>query len=164
MSRFLLDTNVISEFNRTGPPQEEVRQWLDAVDTDFLYVSVITLGEIQFGIERLAHGKRGTHLEQWMEQEFPSWFPGRILPVDAEIIKRWAVLSAERERQGRPLASFDGLIAATALHHGLTLATRDINDFDGLGVTLVSPWDARGFDLLAPDIEDDEIIDDDLGR
>lgn len=71
-----------------------------------------------------------------MEQDFNSWFPGRILPVDADIVKRWAVLTAERQRQGRPLANFDGLIAATAVQRRLTLATRDADDFRGLGVEL----------------------------
>jgi len=142
MSGFLLDTNVISEFNRTGPPNERVKQWLTATPLDSLYVSVITLAEIQFGIELLPASKRRTQLEAWMEQDFNNWFPGRILPVDADIVKRWAVLTADRQRQGRPLANFDGLIAATALEHGLTLATRDVDDFRGLGVTLFDPWDA----------------------
>ena len=81
MSGFLLDTNVLSEFNRTGPPNERVKQWLTATPLDSLYVSVITLAEIQFGIELLPAGKRRAQLEHWMEQDFNSWFPGRILPV-----------------------------------------------------------------------------------
>jgi predicted nucleic acid-binding protein len=118
---FLLDTNVISEFNRTGPPDENVKQWLDAAPPDSLYVSVITLAEIQFGIELLQPSKHRAHLEQWMELEFDSWFAGRLLPVDADIVRRWASLSAARQREGRPPAQFDGLIAATALKHSLTL-------------------------------------------
>lgn len=144
---FLLDTNVISEFNRIGEPNAQVEEWLDAVSEDSLYVSVITLAEIQFGIELLPASKRRAQLEQWMEREFNSRFAGRILPVDADIVKRWAVLSAERQRQGRPLAQFDGLIAATSLHHGLALVTRDIDDFRDLGVTLFNPWQARNSDL-----------------
>ena len=140
MTGYLVDTNVLSEFNRTGEPNERVKQWLTATPLDSLYVSVITLAEIQFGIELLAPGKRRTDLERWLEQEFNSWFPGRLLPVDTDIVKRWAMLTAERQRQGRPLANFDGLIAATALHHGLTLATRDIDDFKGLGLPILNPW------------------------
>lgn len=105
MSGFLLDTNVLSEFNRTGPPDEHVKQWLDAASEDSLYVSVITVAEIQFGIELLPASKRRAELEQWMEREFSSRFAGRILPVDADIVTRWATLSAERQRQGRPLAN-----------------------------------------------------------
>jgi predicted nucleic acid-binding protein len=138
---FLLDTNVISEFNRVGKPDEHVRQWLDAASADALYVSVITLAEIQFGIEVLPLGKRRVQLEQWMDQEFDSWFADRLLPVDTDVVRRWAVLSADRQNQGRPIAQFDGLIAATALRHGLTLVTRNVKDFSGLGITLFSPWD-----------------------
>ena len=137
---FLLDTNVISEFNRIGNPNEQVRQWLDAAPPDSLYVSVITLAEIQFGIELLQPGKRREQLEQWMEREFDNWFAGKLLPVDGDIVRRWAVLSAKRQRKGRPLAQFDGLIAATALEHRLTLVTRDVNDFRDLGVTIFDPW------------------------
>src|SRR6266576_2637924 len=100
MSGFLLDTNVLSEFNRTGEPDERVKQWLTATPLDSLYVSVITLAEIQFGIELLPVSKRRTQLEAWMKQDFNSWFQGRILPVDADIVKRWAVLTAQRQRQG----------------------------------------------------------------
>ena len=147
---FLLDTNIISEFNRTGPPDENVKRWLDAASQDSLYVSVITLAEIQFGIELLQPSKRRTQLEQWMEGEFDSWFAGKILPVDADIVKRWAVLSAERQRKGQPLAQFDGLIAATALQHGLTLATRDVSDFRELGVEIFDPFELRNPALQWP--------------
>jgi len=137
---FLVDTNIISEFNRIGRPNEHVRQWLDTAPPDSLYVSVITLAEIQFGVELLQPGKRRAQLEEWIEREFNSWFTSRLLPVDGDIVRIWAVLSAERQRKGRPLAQFDGLIAATALKHGLTLATRDEDDFRDLGVTVFNPW------------------------
>ena len=142
MNGFLLDTNVLSEFSRTGKPDERVNQWLTATPLTSLYVSVITLAEIQFGIELLPPSKRREQLEQWLEKEFNRWFSGRVLPVDTDIVKHWAQLTAERQRQGRPLGNFDGLIAATALRHGLMLATRDVNDFRGLGVTLFDPWNA----------------------
>jgi toxin FitB len=92
--RFLLDTNVLSEFNRTGKPNENVRKWLDTVAPELLFVSIITVAEIQFGIELLASGKRRTQLEQWMERGFDSWFAGKILLLDTDIVKRWALLSA----------------------------------------------------------------------
>jgi toxin FitB len=138
--RFLLDTNVISEFNRIGRPNEHVSQWLDAAPPDSLYVSVITLAEIQFGVELLQPSKRRAQLEEWIEREFNNWFIGRLLPVDGDIVRLWAVLSADRQRKGRPLAQFDGLIAATALKHGLTLATRDEDDFRDLGMDVFNPW------------------------
>jgi predicted nucleic acid-binding protein len=150
MSGFLLDTNVLSEFNRTGKPDERVKEWLTATPLPSLYVSVITLAEVQFGIELLPPSKRRADLEQWMEREFPSWFSGRILAVDEDIVRRWALFTARRQREGRPLANFDGLIAATAQQHGLTLATRDIKDFHGLGIPLFNPWDARNPGLQWP--------------
>jgi predicted nucleic acid-binding protein len=74
MSRFLLDTNILSEFNRTGAPEERVRQWVASMPLESLHVSVITVGEIRFGIELLPPGKRRAQLEQWMAEDFPSWF------------------------------------------------------------------------------------------
>jgi hypothetical protein len=156
MSGFLLDTNVLSEFNRTGKPDERVKEWLTATPLDSLHVSVITLAEIQFGIELKPASKRRIQLEHWLENDFNNWFPGRILPVDADIVKRWASITAERQRQGRPLANFDGLIAATALQHGLTLATRDVNDFRGLGIRLLNPWDAHTLTPRWPEAKESE--------
>jgi predicted nucleic acid-binding protein len=91
-----------------------------------------------------------------MEREFDSWFAGKLLPVDADIVRRWASLSAARQREGRPLAQFDGLIAATALKHSLTLVTRDVDDFRGLGVTLFSPWNERSRALQWPQAREPE--------
>src|SRR5579875_1294224 len=132
MSGYLLDTNVISEFNRTGQPAEHVKHWLSVVPLESLYVSVITLGEIQNGIHLLPESKRRAQLEKWMQSDFNEWFAGRILPIDVPVIMRWAALVSAQRRCGKPISNFDGLIAATALQHGLILATRDAN-FRGLG-------------------------------
>lgn len=140
MSGSLLDTNVLSEFNRRGEPDQRVKQWLAATPLESLYVSVITFAEIQLGIELLSPSKRRAQLEQWIEQDLNAWFQDRILPVDVPIVKRWAVLTAERQRIGRPLANFDGLLAATAQQHGLTLVTRNVKDFSDLGVSVFNPW------------------------
>jgi predicted nucleic acid-binding protein len=136
-------SQTLSEFNRRGEPDPYVRQWLAATPLESLYVSVITFAEIQLGIELLPTSKRRADLERWMEQDFNSWFQGRVLLVDPPIVKRWAVLTAERQRTGRPLANFDGLLAATALHHGLTLVTRNVKDFAELGVSILNPWHAK---------------------
>jgi predicted nucleic acid-binding protein len=140
MSGFLVDTNLISEFNRRGEPDQQVERWLTATPLESLYVSVITLAEIQFGIELLPPSKRRVQLEQWIEQDFNDWFRGRILPVDVPIVNRWAVIMADRQGKGRPLANFDGLLAATALQHDLTLVTRNVKDFMESGVTILNPW------------------------
>jgi toxin FitB len=143
MSGFLIDTNVVSEFNRRGDPNERVKQWLAATPLQSLYVSVITLAEIRLGIELLSPGKRREQLEQWIDRDFRQWFKGRVLPVDASIVTLWASLTAERQLKGRPLSNFDGLLAATALHHNLTLATRNVRDFADLNITLLNPWEAE---------------------
>jgi len=143
MSGFLLDTNVLSEFNRRGEPDPLVQQWLEAADPESLYVSALTIGEIRFGVELLPPGKRRSHLEQWLERDLPEWFEGRILPVDQSIAERWGLLRAQAQMKGRPLSVIDALLAATALQHGLTLVSRNVSDFSVVGLDLVNPWAAR---------------------
>ena len=88
MSGFLLDTNVLSEFNRRGQPDPLVHRWLEAADPESLYVSVLTIGEIRLGVELLPPSKRRSQLEQWLNLELPEWFEARILPVDQSIAER----------------------------------------------------------------------------
>jgi len=137
---FLLDTNVLSEFSRTGEPDQHVDRWMKMVAEESLFTSVLTLAEIRRGIELLPSGKRRNQLEQWLEEVGVS-FETRLIPVTKTIADRWAVLSARAQRRGTPLANIDGLIAATALEHDLTLATRNVKDFTGLGVTIFNPWE-----------------------
>jgi predicted nucleic acid-binding protein len=115
MSGFLIDTNVLSEYNRLGGPDGGVRRWLETTDRRTQHVSVITLAEIQKGLELLAKGKRRSQLEKWLNEDLESWFSGRILPVDRQVASRWASLVAQGVRTGRPLPTVDSLIAATAL-------------------------------------------------
>ena len=103
---------------------------------------VITLAEIQKGIELLAEGKRRAQLEKWLTQDLEAWFSGRVLPVDRQVAMRWASLSAQGSRTGRPLPTVDSLIAATALAYDLTIVTRNTKDFEGIGATTLNPWDA----------------------
>jgi len=138
---FLLDTNIPSEF-RNPRPEPQVVQWLDSVAEESVFISVVALGEIRKGCELLDIGKRREGLEQWLEVEVRAWFEGRILPVTEAIAERWGRLEAKCQRLGQPLNTADGQIAATALEHGLTLATRNVNDFRDLGVTLFNPWAA----------------------
>ena len=142
MSGFLLDTNVLSEFNRRGEPDPLVHQWLEAADPDSLYVSVLTIGEIRLGVELLPPSKRRSQLEQWLDRELPEWFEGRILPVDQSIADRWGLLRAQAQIKGRPLAVIDGLLAATALQHNLTLVSRNVSDFSVVSLAVVNPWEA----------------------
>ena len=104
------------------------------------HVSIITLAEIQKGIELLAEGRRCAQLERWLAQDLETWFSGRILPVDRKVAMRWASLVAHGSRAGRPLPTVDSLIAATALAYGLMIVTRNTKDFEGIGATIVNPW------------------------
>jgi predicted nucleic acid-binding protein len=142
MRGFLVDTNVLSEFNRRGDPNPLVKQWLEAADTASLYVSVLTLAEIRFGVELLPASNRRRQLEEWLDRDLPAWFGDRILPVDRAIADRWGVLRAQAQMKGRPLAVVDGLLAATALHHGLAVVSRNVSDFSEVGLAVVNPWEA----------------------
>ena len=141
MSGFLLDTNVLSEFNRRGDPSPRVKQWLEVADARSLYASVLTLAEIRFGVELLPTSKRRTVLEEWLEHDLPTWFEGRVLPVDRSIADRWGVLRAQAQMKGRPLSVVDGLLAATALEHGLTVVSRNVGDFAAVRLSVVNPWE-----------------------
>jgi toxin FitB len=139
---FLVDTNVLSEFSRRGEPDQRVKIWLKAAPAGSLYVSVLTLAEIRRGIELLAPGKRRDQLEHWLEDDLLGAFDdANVLPVTRAIGYRWAVLSARAQEQGIQPSVIDGLVAASALEHDLTLATRNVKDFAGLGVEIFNPWD-----------------------
>ena len=140
MTGFLLDTNVLSEFARARTADQRVDRWLKATSEVILFASVLTFAEIRRGIELLPAGKRRTQLEEWQDDLRIS-FAARLLPVTKSIGDHWAVLSAQAQRGGTPLDIMDGLIAATALEHDLTVATRNVKDFAGLGVRVFNPWE-----------------------
>ncbi len=139
MPRYLVDTNPISEFSRPKP-DAAVMHWFRAADPLSLYTSVITLGELRLGIEDLPSGRRRNDLEDWLATGLPNWFAGNLLPVTGDIVERWAKLTIAAKRKGKTVGMSDGLIAATAFQHGLTLVTRDVSDFEDLGITLLNPW------------------------
>jgi len=141
MSGFLLDTNCISELVRPQP-EPRVVEWMEAADEAMLYLSVLTVGEIRKGLGGLAQGKRRTHLETWLAVELQARFAGRILPIDAAIADRWGLIAAEAKRRGTALPVIDGLRAATALHHNLTVISRDIAAFTNAQVQAFNPWEA----------------------
>jgi predicted nucleic acid-binding protein len=141
MSGFLLDTNCISELIRPKP-EPRVVDWMRAVDESLLYLSVLTLGEIRNGAATLPQSKRRAYLESWLELDVRVRFSGRILAIDDAVADRWGWLTAEAERKGRPLAAVDGLLAATALHHNLTVVSRNVSDFASTHVPILNPWEA----------------------
>ncbi len=136
---FLLDTNVVSELAKPQPNSGVVR-WLDEADEDSLFVSVITLAELRFGVERLAAGARRNRLDLWIREELTERFEGRILGVDAMVAEMWGQVLASSEVQGRRMNLMDCFLAATAMVHGLTLVSRDTGDFAGFLGGLLSPW------------------------
>ena len=138
--KILLDTNVVSEARRPdGNPS--VRAMLSATANEDQFISVISLGEIAYGIARLKSGKRRRDLEDWVAQ-LERDFSDHLLPVDRHISHLWGDLAARCDKTGRPISAPDGLIAATAIHHGLRLITRNTTDFEATGVMLIDPWQA----------------------
>jgi predicted nucleic acid-binding protein len=136
---FLLNTNVISELIKPQPDGNVLR-WIADTDEALVFLSVLTLGEIRNGIERLNPGKRRGRLETWLAGDLRLRFQERILIVDEGIAQRWGELSATAARKGRPVPVIDGLLAATALHHDLMLVTRDDGNVSGTGVPVLDPW------------------------
>jgi len=141
MSGFLLDTNCISELLRPKP-DAGVLAWMELADERMLHLSVLTFGEIRKGLALLPQGKRRTRLEVWLEVELQARFAGRIVPIDASVADRWGQIAADAERKGRGLPVIDGLLAATALHHNMTVVTRNVGDFASSQIRVVNPWEA----------------------
>ena len=135
---FLLDRNVVSELIRSQP-EPRVRSWLLAQNEALLSLSVVTIGELCKGFRLLPPGRRRDDLERWLQQDLVPRFRGRILPVTHAVAERWGVLEAQCQLSGIALKTADGMIAATALEHNLTIVTRDV-DFTRLGVQIVNPW------------------------
>ena len=140
--KFLLDTNVLSEVRRPQPDQN-VLAWLDQVDEDRVYLSVISIAEIARGVALMDEGRRKRDLAQWLEHQLPARFEGRVLQVEANAAMIWGKLLADAKRQGSALSVMDGWIAAIALANDLTLVTRNGKDFLQPGVSLLDPWTAE---------------------
>ena len=139
MKGFLIDTNVISELIRPQP-EPAVVAWVAGQDAGLLYVSVLTLGELRKGIAAHPDPVRRLRIEAWVEATLRPWFEGRLLPVDEAVAARWGLLAVQAHVAGRPLPVLDGLLAATALHHDLTLVTRNIAHVHATGVAYHCPW------------------------
>jgi predicted nucleic acid-binding protein len=141
MRGYLIDTNVISEYNREQLPHAGVVKWLDTTPEASQYVSVLTLAEIEKGILRVDEGKRRRDLQRWFDEDLPARFAGRILAFDARVASCWAHLTASLLDKGRPLPTLDSQIAATARAHDLILVTLNVKDYAGTGVAILNPWE-----------------------
>jgi len=139
LSGFLLDTNVVSELIRPHPSRS-VGNWIEATDESLLYLSVLTLGEIRKGITSLLDPLRRAKLEAWLDHDLTLRFSGRILAIDHAIADRWGRLSGSPTVRKAPLPVIDGLLAATALQHDMTLVTRDTSHLPATGVPFLNPW------------------------
>jgi len=137
--RYLLDTNVVSELI-ARQPNEGVVRWIDGLDPSGVYLGVITIGEISKGVERLPDSPRKEALREWLTDSLMLRFEGRILEIDIAVMLTWGALTARLERRGRTMPAMDSLIAALALSHELTLATRNESDFEDAEITVVNPW------------------------
>lgn len=135
---FLVDTNVVSEIARPRPDRA-VLGWFESVADHTLYLSVLSIGEIRKGVEKLPDGKRRKELKVWLEEALPAWFGPRLLPVDRAVADQWGTLMAA---SARPLPAIDSLLAATALTHGLVIVTRNVADFAVAGLKVLNPWQA----------------------
>ena len=140
MSGFLLDTNIISELVKPRP-EANVTEWVENTDESLLYLSVLTLGEIRRGIAALPQSRRRATLEAWLDKDLRARFEGRILIIDQEVADRWGLLTAAARNSGIVLPVIDGLLAAIALEHNLTLVTRDTGQIPSMGVAVFNPWE-----------------------
>jgi len=139
---FLLDTNVVSETIRARP-ERSVLDWLEAQTPRDLYLAAQTLGELVRGARKTGDRIRRQRLERWIEVDLTKQFEGRVLPFDGAAASIWGRLMGDGQRSGRTPASADAQIAAVAIRHEITVATRNTKDFEHLDVKLFNPWHTR---------------------
>lgn len=137
--RYLLDTCVISEL-RAKRPDPKVVDWIDSVDPDTVYLSVLTLGEIQKGIEKSRDLERKAVLESWLRDELMVRFCDHLVLLDTGILLQWGILAGRLEALGTPMPALDSLFAATALHGNFVFVTRNEHDFRNSGAQILNPW------------------------
>ncbi|MDR0322110.1 MAG: type II toxin-antitoxin system VapC family toxin [Treponema sp.] len=136
--KYLLDTNVISEMQKTQCNQN-VKSFVETVHWEELYLSAITIGEICYGIEKLSYGKKKHDLSVWLYTKLPEWFSGRIITLDSDVMMEWGRLCAKIQRK---LPFADSLIASSAITHHMFLVTRNTKDFEDIeGINIINPWE-----------------------
>lgn len=137
---YLLDTCMISELVRPAP-DPRVLEWIDSAEESALYLSVLTIGELEKGIARLPSSARRRKIERWVREDLADRFAGRVLAVDTAVAEKWGQISGASEARGKPLPVIDALIAATGLVHGLVVATRNVSDLERCGAPCLNPWE-----------------------
>jgi predicted nucleic acid-binding protein len=139
VTSWLLDTNVLSELRRPKP-ERKVVTFIKAQPLDALYVSVVTLAEIRFGIELVGNASRRAELKGWLTHGVRPMFHQRILPVTEDVLVKWRLLVEEGRKMGHTFSQPDLIIAATALDHGLTVVSRDTREYEKARVPVINPW------------------------
>jgi toxin FitB len=136
---WLLDTNVLSELRRPKP-EPKVVAFIAAQPLDLLYVSSASFAEIRFGIELVVDPGRRAALNDWLRHKVRPMFGERVLPITEDIMFKWRLMVEEGRKSGHTFSQPDLIIAATALHHGLCVVTRDVRDYARARVTVFNPW------------------------
>jgi predicted nucleic acid-binding protein len=136
---WLLDTNVLSEL-RKPQPEPRVVGFVAGCPLDELFISAVTLAEIRFGIELVNEPQRRAQLREWLTHRVRPMFDGRVFQITEDIMLQWRLLVEQGRKAGHTYSQPDLLIAATAIHHGLTVVTRDRSDYDKTGVAVIDPW------------------------
>jgi hypothetical protein len=137
---YLLDTNVVSEMFKDRP-SKKVTSFIDETPLDQLYVSVVTIAEIRLGVEIAENPDKRAAIAAWLRNNLRTLFENRILPMTEDVLVQWRLMQHRARKRNHTFPEPDLMIAATAAHHGLTVATRDVSDFGGMGVPLLNPWD-----------------------
>ena len=141
MNGWLLDTNVLSEMRRPRPHRKVVA-FVAEQPLDLLYISTVTLAEIRFGIELVKDANRRNELNAWLTNKVRPLFAQRVLEVTEDVLFKWRLLVEQGRKSGHTFSQPDLFIAATALHHGLTVVSRDTRDYERAGVAVVNPWES----------------------
>ncbi|MFF3223202.1 type II toxin-antitoxin system VapC family toxin [Nocardia suismassiliense] len=136
---YLLDTNAVSEWIKPRPDPGLI-EWLHDADEERMFLSVITIGEIRRGVDRMSNGRRKARLTTWLSDQVTDRFDARLLPIDLGVAQAWGRIRARAEGVGHRVDAVDALIAATAEAHGLAVVTRNEKDFRGTGVQVLCPW------------------------
>ena len=139
MTGWLLDTNILSELRRPKP-ERKVLAFIAAQPLDLLYISSVTLAEIRFGIELISDASRRAELNDWLAHKMRPMFEQRVLQITEEVMFKWRLLVEDGRKGGHTFSQPDLIIAATALHYGLTIVSRDVSDYEKARAPVFNPW------------------------
>ncbi|BCG63607.1 MAG: toxin FitB [Methyloprofundus sp.] len=137
--KYLLDTCVISELIKPRA-DENVTSWIQSQDEESLYLSVLTFGEIEKGIEKSTDAARKRKLQLWVEEDLKKRFVGRVVPINIDVSVKWGAIQGHAELLGKPMPAIDGLIAVSGLVHNCIVVTRNVADMEQSTVELLNPW------------------------